>query len=1007
MIETNPYRLEEAEWTPGNVYDIIPPGDLSHTGFEYSEGSDNIDEGEVRNSLALGVADFFGQLLGGIGKILGGAIEAGVGILGGIVQGVTGLIGEIASAIGGLIPDGARTTPIKNAVVAVMEPMRSQIFDLGANLTALSDETKLRIDEQKDLIDDANVAIGEAKDLTAAVKKVADQNKKDVASAIAKADAANASLAELAPKVTDAVSKANKASSDVSTLTPKVTSASEEAAKASQDVAALSPKVADAVSKSEKATSDVATLTPQVAAAQSKANSAYAEAGKVRSEVTPKIEAAQTKGENALAVADKAVDWLRNPKEIGASLIAIDPETDKPNWAEHLDPVTAEENPLNLPNAYKTGDNYSRNPRRMPVNVDTSTEYMVSLWVKADKPGSDMTYDVRNQDGELAFNARRKVDGFLDAGDNWRAFWIKNVPTEWTQYKKIATPRETTRTFEFAITYFKHSQGDTQDVIQYVADLQIYPLVPSQLDVDQAQNDAIKANQDILRQQGEINDAQATANLAQKNFNDNQTKWNLASTNATKALADAAKAQTDINAEQTKFNNFQTQFNKDQTKWNAAVDRSIATQNTVNDNFEKWTNGAATAIQANTDATKALARIAGLDIGGRNLLKKSNVNATNTSYRTAFAYFGDSVPEDGEEITISLKGSLGEGKKFFNFYNSGGSTYVDGVAASKRDSNGVYKMVTKWKTNGDDSYLNIYAVPESVNATSTVEWVKLERGNQATDWTPAPEDIPTQAQVDEAQNKAIEANTETIKHQIEINTLFQEQMWTQLDMIEQGEIQSPRVYHQAVGDGPLITNIPSWVGWSSAREYKNTFINFYHRYSDTKKVYWQATGSWEGQVRLTTNWDNGAVDTYVYTIYKDRITRGDKTWSGRTLSNSGGAAFVYHRNTTFEVYPRNLGRQVGVFISTKDDGTGTRWVDEDAPSMDQPSMIRYKSEDMFRLAASVTSDKKVTTRVYQDGEWVKKVYAPDTIIPPSMIWREDMPTGTTYFMETNFLGVDW
>ena len=268
--------------------------------------------------------------------------------------------------------------------------------------------------------------------------------------------------------------------------------------------------------------------------------------------------------------------------------------------------------------------------------------------------------------------------------------------------------------------------------------------------------------------------------------------------------------------------------------------------------------------------------------------------------------------------------------------------------------------------------------------------------NEQTGWN------KTQEKVNTALQGAIEANTEFAKQQIEINNLFQEQMWTQLDMIEQGEIQRPRVYHQAVDDGPLITNIPSWVGWSSAREYKNTFINFYHRYSDTKKVYWQATGGWEGQVRITTNWDNGAVDTFVYSIYKDRITRGDRTWSGRTMSLTGGAAFVYHRNTTFEVYPRNLGRQVGVFISTKDDGTGTRWVDEDAPSMDQPSMIRYKSEDMFRLAASVTSDKEVTTRVFQDGEWVKKVYAPDTIIPPSMIWREDMPTGMTYFMETNF-----
>lgn len=268
--------------------------------------------------------------------------------------------------------------------------------------------------------------------------------------------------------------------------------------------------------------------------------------------------------------------------------------------------------------------------------------------------------------------------------------------------------------------------------------------------------------------------------------------------------------------------------------------------------------------------------------------------------------------------------------------------------------------------------------------------------NEQTGWN------KTQEKITESLVSATEANAQALKLQENLNLLFQEQLWAQLDMIEQGEIQRPRVYHQAVDDGPLITNIPSWVGWSSAREYKNTFINFYHRYSDTKTVKWQATGRWEGQVRLTTNWDNGAVDTFVYDIYVDRITRGDRTWSGRTMSLTGGAAFVYHRNTTFEVYPRNLGRQVGVFISTKDDGTGTRWVDEDAPSMNQPLMIRYKSEDMFRLAASVTSDKEVTTRVYQDGEWVKKVYAPNTIIPPSMIWREDMPTGMTYFMETNF-----
>ena len=273
--------------------------------------------------------------------------------------------------------------------------------------------------------------------------------------------------------------------------------------------------------------------------------------------------------------------------------------------------------------------------------------------------------------------------------------------------------------------------------------------------------------------------------------------------------------------------------------------------------------------------------------------------------------------------------------------------------------------------------------------------------NEQTGWN------KTQEKITESLVNATEANTQALKLQENLNLLFQEQLWAQLDMIEQGEIQRPRVYHQAVDDGPLISDVPSWVDWDKAREYLNTFINFYHRYSDTKKVYWQATGRWEGQVRLTTNWDNGAVDTYVYTIHRDRITRGDKSWSGRTLSMTGGAAFVYHRNTTFEVYPKNLGRQVGIFISSKEGESDRWWLDEDSSGMGQPPMIRYHSPDRLRLSASSTCNRDIAIRVYQDGEWEKKVYPKGEVIPPSMIWREDVPTGSTYFLEANFFGSTW
>ena len=1187
-----------------------------------------LDENAVRNLLGNQVENPFTSIVTGL---------AGT---------VVGILESVANGILGIFKPGATEGGIRDAIVAVMEPIESQVYDLGKRLNAMSTEVMGKIEEQKGLIDDATAAVNEAKDAVAAVKAVADQNKKDVAAAVSKAEKASADLAALVPQITAAIDAANKASSDVSTLTPKVTAASADAAKASQDVAALSPKVTDAVSKSDKATKDVAALTPKVTAAsnkatqaasdvadltpkvtaaqdkadkaasdlstltpkvtaaqrradaayteagkvrtelspkitaaqnqadaavadlaelepkvtaaQSKADSAFTEAGKVRNEVTPKIEAAQSKGQEALSVADKAVDWLRNPKEIGASLIAIDPETDKPNWAEHLDPVTAEENPLNLPNAYKTGDNSSKNPREMWVNIDPSTDYVVSMWVKANKPGSQMTYDVRNQDGAHALQGAREIPGFPSAGDTWRPYWIKDVPTEWTQYKKIATPRETSRLFRFAVSYFKHSSGETQDVVQYIADLQIYPLVPSQLDVDQAQNDAIKANQDILRQQEEINAAQATANLAQKNFNDNQqkwntassnatkalqdsaalqallndaqadinahqkifndnqTKWNAASTNATKALADAAKAQKDINAEQAKFNtfqtdfnkkqttwnkassdatkalqdvakaqedinaeqqkfnNFQTDFNKKQTAWNNAVDRSIATQKTVNDNFEKWTDGANTAIQANTSAIKALGKIdtgesliayltptdaevragtAKYDVpvwttGAHREFSGQNPPPENVKY--AYGASSTDITKSPKTVKVAVRPgtkyilsfwAYGSGDLVIYMYGNGGGYPIRSTRQLKvnqetlqieKDSGGkrIYDSAkngnsssstgTQWLLNGfapDELYKWVHYKFEVEFTEPTTEvwfdrfywnWRKTSVYGQYLAGMQFYPDVPTQADVDEAQNKAIEANTAFAKQQIELNTLFQEQLWAQLDMIEQLELQSPRVYHQNVDDGKLISNIPSWVGWSTAREYKNTFINFYHRYSDTKMVAWQATGKWEGQVRVTMTWSNGATDVWVYTVYKDRIVRGDSSWTGRTFFNSGGAALIYHKNTTFEVYPKHLGRWFNLFWMPEDKRWYHSTTELDLRGVEGgPSLLRWdtsnaKENPRIRLTTSFKCNQPLTL---EDMTGKKVTYPAGKIINPQIIDVNKLDKSKQYRFEE--AGVHW
>lgn len=129
-----------------------------------------------------------------------------------------------------------------------------------------------------------------------------------------------------------------------------------------------------------------------------------------------------------------------------------------------------------------------------------------------------------------------------------------------------------------------------------------------------------------------------------------------------------------------------------------------------------------------------------------NLLKESYPNITTNSYLIKSFYFGDKKPVAGKTYTLSIKGKLGEGKTGFGIYNSGGSIKVATITPSAQGANGIYKLSFAWKvtsgsTTVSNTYLNVYALESSVTSDSTIEWIKLEEGSEASDtWSPAPED---------------------------------------------------------------------------------------------------------------------------------------------------------------------------------------------------------------------------------------------------------------------------
>nr|DAT73331.1 MAG TPA: tail protein [Caudoviricetes sp.] len=127
-----------------------------------------------------------------------------------------------------------------------------------------------------------------------------------------------------------------------------------------------------------------------------------------------------------------------------------------------------------------------------------------------------------------------------------------------------------------------------------------------------------------------------------------------------------------------------------------------------------------------------------IHIGGRNLLKNSGIKITNNSYLIA-TYDITTELKEGETVTATIKGKLGTGKVAFALYNSGNSVEISTL---KDVGNGIYQNTFSWRIGvTKNKSLWIWTYQSNIVVDSTIEWIKLERGNKPTDWSPAPEDV--------------------------------------------------------------------------------------------------------------------------------------------------------------------------------------------------------------------------------------------------------------------------
>ena len=132
-----------------------------------------------------------------------------------------------------------------------------------------------------------------------------------------------------------------------------------------------------------------------------------------------------------------------------------------------------------------------------------------------------------------------------------------------------------------------------------------------------------------------------------------------------------------------------------------------------------------------------------IQVGGRNLILKSNNKITNNNYAIT-SFLLSEEPKENEQITFTLKGVLGAGKSGFRLYNKSG--YQE-LCILQDKGNGIYQQTFNWKKDLTNPLLVvIYVFHQNVIVNSTIEWIKLEKGNKPSDWSPAPEDLEAQIQ---------------------------------------------------------------------------------------------------------------------------------------------------------------------------------------------------------------------------------------------------------------------
>ena len=506
-------------------------------------------------------------------------------------------------------------------------------------------------------VNDASSAISAAEKAQKALKAYQDGEAERLKEAINQAQAGVAKAADVNKQIT-------ALKDSLSGEIDKQIAANETIKEIQSDNEALNSKMKDALDKSEQGANDAAKAIAKAQKGMDKAEEVSQQLSGLKDSLSGEIdkqiavnkaikeiqsdnEALGSRLDDVLKTskqgvddAAKAIEAIENNVEIGASLITVMPGTTRPYWTKDLS--VGEEG---TKDEYFYSDSFEVGIDGPLVKINPKLEYRLYLEAYGYDGESKITIAFVDKDGKDV--STRVISYEEKNGKKERV--VKAGFTQFPLYNEILTP--TWKSIDYAIEFLggvefvklgriRFNAYSKEKKKQCIRNFRIEPLIPTQADVDRAQNEAIgantkaiEANTKAVKAQDDINKANKEFQSLQKEFNTSQTKLNKtydamwdaqgkrnllqegidsAQTKAAEANSKAIKAnslaleqQESINKANKEFQSLQKEFNTSQTKLNKTYDAMWDAQ------------GKRNLLQEGIDSaqTKAIKSLSKLDAG--------------------------------------------------------------------------------------------------------------------------------------------------------------------------------------------------------------------------------------------------------------------------------------------------------------------------------------------------------------------------------------------------------